>query len=390
MGSGGLGTRFSFAGAQGDGQADPEPPSLDLPRVQTDMERPERDQERRNLQTLVQGLGALGAIGGAASDSNLLTAVGAGLTQGASQAQRQSEEQFQQRLSTYEDFLRDAQETNREFRRLEQESQFQADMAQYEDQQARDRIRLEDELDQPSESEQALNRAREESYEALTEQRRTAAEENQAQAERIRRDPGSSADTDLPASPDEVERELTTVDRQIQALQSRYQDVPTNIYGEPDRVRQRQIGQQIDTLIKRREALKTRQAQLQRQRNGAGQGTAPSNIPEEDLTENRDTFMNQPAPTQGAAAPGTNGRAGQQQTTPSAPADTAASGQDTRQRPRDASGQVSSQLRRRIQQMAPSGADTTRLFNAAALVQSDTTDFTPQQFEAAYGFNPFQ
>ena len=34
--------------------------------------------------------------------------------------------------------------------------------------------------------------------------------------------------------------------------------------------------------------------------------------------------------------------------------------------------------------------DPTTVLNAAALVQSDTTDYTPSQFERAFGFNPFR
>ena len=188
-----LGQRFSFVGvpaSDGGAQAkadEPSRPTLDLPRVQTDVERPERDTERRNLQGLVQGLGALGAVAGAAGDSTLMTAVGAGLAQGAGQAQKRSEQRYQKQLRGYQQFVRDAREANRQRRRAEAEAEYEAALADYKlDRQRQQAGRqferkkeLEEmraELDQPSETEKALMRTREDYYEAGAEKRRSAAE----------------------------------------------------------------------------------------------------------------------------------------------------------------------------------------------------------------------
>jgi hypothetical protein len=417
---GAMGQRFTFAGAPDDGgrrspaseggaQAranEPTRPTLDLPRVQTDVERPERGTERRNLQRLVQGLGALGAVAGAVGDSTLMTAVGAGLAQGAGQAQTRSEQRYQQRLSSYEQFVRGARKANRQRRRAEAEAEYEAALADYKldrqasqaEQQFERKKELEEmraELDQPSETEKAVQRAKEDYYEAGATKRRAAAEAEEAQAGYYDRRPTTGGEGDLPSTPKDVERELATVKSQIQALRSRYQQVPTGRYGQPDQVRQRQVGQQIDNLIKRREALKARQARLQNGQSGGQQ------IPEEDLTENRETFMNQPAPVQGATAPGREGAgANANGNRPTAPADTPASQQDTRQRPTDVSDQVSGRMRRRVLQNIPEDDTTTYkgerystrqvALNAIPLVQSDTTTYTPEKFRQRFGFNPFQ
>lgn len=413
---GGMGQRFTFAGVPGDsgsrspasegGAQEPTRPTLDLPRVQTDVERPERNNERRNLQRLVQGLGALGAVAGAAGDSTLMTAVGAGLAQGAGQAQKRAEQRYQQRLSSYEKFVRGARKANRQRRRAEAEAQYKAALADYKLDRQRQQAgrqferkkeleKMRAELDQPSETEKAVQRAKKDYYEAGATKRRAAAEAEEAQAEYYDRRPTTGGEGDLPSTPEDVERELATVNRQIQALQSRYQQVPTNVMGDPDQVRQRQIGGQIDDLIKRREALKARQARLQNQQSGGQSGG--QQIQEEDLTENRETFVGQPAPVQGATAPGREGAGANR---PTAPADTPASQQDTRQRPTDVSDQVSSRMRRRVMQNVPEGDSMTvdgkrhstrqLALNAIPLVQSDTTSYTPERFRQRFGFNPFQ
>jgi hypothetical protein len=203
-----MGQRFTFAGAPDDGRRrspaseggaqakanEPTRPTLDLPRVQTDIERPERNTERRNLQRLVSGLGALGAVAGAAGDSTLMTAVGAGLAQGAGQAQKRSEQRYQQRLSSYEQFVRGARTANRQRRRAEAEAEYEAALQDYELDRQRQQserefqrememARLESELDQPSETEKGVSRARQDYYQAGAEKRRAGARENRQEAE---------------------------------------------------------------------------------------------------------------------------------------------------------------------------------------------------------------
>ena len=236
-----MGQRFTFVGAPDDGgrrspaseggAQEPSRPTLDLPRVQTDIERPERGTERRNLQRLVSGLGALGAVAGAAGDSTLMTAVGAGLAQGAGQAQKRSEQRYQQRLSSYEQFVRGARQANRQRRRAEAEADYKAALQDYkldrqrqqaerEFQREKDMAHLESELDQPSETEKGVSRARQNYYEAGAEKRRAGARENRQEAEAAaalaekRQRTGGEEGEDRP-SMDELNRQLVETGRAL-------------------------------------------------------------------------------------------------------------------------------------------------------------------------------
>ena len=392
----GSGQQSSGGGASGQNASGGGPPSLDLPRVQTNVQRPERDTERRDLMRLVQGLGALGTVAGAASDSSLATSVASGLTSGARQSMQRQEESFQRELGAYEEFVRSARQENRARRRAEAQADYKQSLSQYEleqeqkqeraliDQRSenrREEARLEDRLDEPSETEKAYQRSRADYYDARADyysDRPTSS--------------GSGDEDAIPDDPDALNRELETTNRQINAMQSRYNEVPTNVYGEPDQVRQRQIGRQIDALIKRRETLQT---ELERMQSGTRQGA--SGYTEGEMTENRDTvFSGGQSASQGpatpAAAPGRQSRPDQgparQDSTQQAGGQQRGQGQQNR--PRDASDQVPAELRTRILDEMPSDVDVREALNAAALVQSDTTDLTPAEFERAYGFNPFR
>ena len=294
---GGMGQRFTFLGAPDDGGRrspaseggvqEPSRPTLDLPRVQTDIERPERDSERRNLQRLVSGLGALGAVAGAAGDSTLMTAVGAGLAQGAGQAQKRAEQRYQQRLSSYEDFVRGARQANRQRRRAEAEAQYEAALADYKlDRQRQQAGRqferkkeleeLRSELDQPSETEKAVTRAKRDYYEAGADKRRAGAGENRQEAEAAaalaekRQRTGGEEGEDRP-SMDKLNRQLVETGRamsttatQLEAARQKLSEMGDTDSGR-DLVRDR-----VGRLQEKLDGLQREQARITAQINQRG------------------------------------------------------------------------------------------------------------------------
>ena len=308
---GGFGQRFSFAGAPGatanggtasqatatgatatGGAQEPSPPTLDLPRVQTDVERPQRNQERRNLQTLVQALGAAGAVAGAAGDSTLMTSIGAGLTEGAGQAQRRSEEQFQKRLRGYEQFVRDARQANRQLRRAEAEAEYEAALADYkldrqrqqagrQFQRKKELERLRAELDEPSDMEKAVTRAKRDYYEAGADKRRAGARENLLDAEAAaalaekRRRTGGEEGEDRP-SMDKLNRQLVETGRamsttatQLEAARQKLSEMENGEMVETDS-RRDLVQDRIGRLQEKLDGLQREQARITAQINQRG------------------------------------------------------------------------------------------------------------------------
>ena len=111
------------------------PERPDLPRVDPEEDfpggPPQRDQGARNRQA-IQGL--LGAVGAALApqDSPVAFNVATGLSQGAAQEARTSEEEFRQRQQAFRQFLTDAQRFNRQAKQAEVERAFESRLADFE------------------------------------------------------------------------------------------------------------------------------------------------------------------------------------------------------------------------------------------------------------------
>ena len=111
------------------------PERPDLPRVDPEEDfpggRPERDQGARNRQA-IQGL--LGAVGTALApqDSPVAFNVASGLSQGAAEQARTSEEEFRQRQQAFREFVTDAQRFNRQAKQAEAERAFESRLADFE------------------------------------------------------------------------------------------------------------------------------------------------------------------------------------------------------------------------------------------------------------------
>ena len=390
-----LGQRFSFIGvptSEGGAQAkanEPTQPTLDLPRVQTDVERPERNAERRNLQRLVQGLGALGAVAGAAGDSTLMTAVGAGLAQGAGQAQRQAEQRYQKQLRGYQQFVRDAREANRQRRRAEAQAEYEAALQDYkldrqrqqserEFQREKEMTRLESELDQPSETEKGVSRARQDYYEAGAEKRRAGARENRqeaeaaaALAEKRQRTGGEEGEDrssmdELRQEKGKIEAQISLRRRQIQKAQSQLQRTlnnPETGEGAPEVIRERisRLQQDLDDLRGQSVALNS-QINARAPQNG-------QSIPEEQLSENRETFMDTLPP---GMRPGAGGVGGNQRGRQSPARDTTRPGapsQQSRSQGRGDGGQSGSDPIRQAARQQAAKMDTVTQADIGAAVQ---------------------
>ena len=413
----GFENRFTFeeslgpAGTSGDGQpsstdAPPEPPSLDLQTMDlSQAEAPSKPTDKRNALALMQALGAAGTAFGAASDSGLLTSVGAGLAQGGRQGVQQVDQQFARKQKAYEEFLREGRKFNLNQRNQERQARYDQQLARYESQlagrrqeQAREEefqnqmelIERRDELDEPSDLEQQLTRA-----EGNTEQAQAKKYQRQGKAamERARRT-GGRDEEDLPTDP----QQLRQMREQLQAEVSSYERYMrekerTTPMGElENRTLMRQLSTQVADRLATISSIERRLQQMEGQNSqGARQGgQGGQGVPEQDLMQNRDTVFNEG----GAAAPG------QGRQRPTAPADTAASGQSGASTPRDLSGDVAPELRRRVMQEIPEGDSMTIegqryptrqvALNAIPLVESDTTSFDAQRFRDKFGFNPFQ
>ena len=109
------------------------PERPDLPRVDPEDfpgGRPERDQDARNRQA-IQGL--LGAVGAALApqDSPVAFNVASGLSQGAAEQARTSEEEFRQRQQAFREFVTDAQRYNRKAKQAEAEQEFESRLADF-------------------------------------------------------------------------------------------------------------------------------------------------------------------------------------------------------------------------------------------------------------------
>jgi len=111
------------------------PERPDLPRVDPEEEfpggRPQRDQGARNRQALTGLLSAVGAAL-APQDSPVAFNVASGLSQGAAQLARTSEEEFRQRQQAFREFVTDAQRFNRQAKQAEAEQEFESRLADFE------------------------------------------------------------------------------------------------------------------------------------------------------------------------------------------------------------------------------------------------------------------
>lgn len=368
-----IGQRFSFVSGPGETSEPPETPQLQIPRIRSRPSRPERDTERRELMALVQGLGFLGTTAGAASDADLLTQVGAGLSQGAGRARGQAEKKYQTRLKGYRDFLADARQYNRQAAMKEAQADYEAALTDYrldrEAQQAEAERKFERELNEPTDLEKKLTQQELETAEAREEATRALAQQ------RRRPEQPTGPFTDLPDDPQQLQQQDRLLQQQIRSMRRRLQQVDTGPFGDQGQVRRRQIGDRIDDLILQREAVRAKLDQMEGQQAQGQQG------------EGRRSEQGDEARPRAENLPSVFNQGG---TTRPGPAARPQQGGDETQRPRDVSDQIPSQLRQRIRSQLPEDVPLREALNAAALVRSDTTDFTPSRFQQAYGFNPFQ
>jgi hypothetical protein len=125
------------------------PQAPDLPRVDPEDfpgGRPERDQGARNRQALTGLLGAVGAAL-APQDSPVAFNVASGLSQGAAQQARTSEEEFRQQQQAFREFLTDAQRFNRQAKQAEAEREFESQLQDFKSRMGEREQAIEAELD---------------------------------------------------------------------------------------------------------------------------------------------------------------------------------------------------------------------------------------------------
>ena len=217
----------------------PEPPERpDLPRVDPEEDfpggRPQRDQGARNRQALTGLLGAVGAAL-APQDSPVAFNVASGLSQGAAQQARTSEEEFRQRQQAFREFVTDAQRFNRQAKQAEEDRAFESRLADFEGQMDQRKQVIESKLER-------RRAARERQFERQQNQRehQRTLDEIEARGQQRRRtaqtraqsggQEGSARDIEDFTVPQDRKRArdlLGQVNQEIQALQSRRGDFVT-------------------------------------------------------------------------------------------------------------------------------------------------------------------
>jgi hypothetical protein len=384
---------------QGDGRPEPSTPQLDLPRLRVDpSRRPEADQQFRRRSRLGAGLGAIGALIGAVGDSPLLTSVGAGIAQGQTDMFRSAERRLRQQQQAFDEFLRQSQQFNRQ--QATREAQFQAeqqaagfnrqreqelerelsrfrerlerDTLQQQEERERETLRLEDELEEPTEFEKEIMRR-----ETAAEEQRSAAAFNRSIGLDHQQD-RRTGPFDLPRDEQQLRQRRREVEAQIRALQAQQENIPSDVMGERDRVRARQIGERIDELVRQRAVIDTRLQRRAGQRGGQGPG-APSGQQRPGPTGDVQDVIN-PRRSQQASSSQTGRRAQGRRS----------SARDTSQAPSRTGAEQEQQAAQQLLQMAPdtTSASGIELLNAYQMVQEGR--YSPSAFQSAYGFNPFQ
>lgn len=384
------------------GRTRPVPEPVDFPEINTArFERPERNTDRRNALALMQLAGAAGSLFGAAGDNNMLTAIGAGISSAGRQGVQTIDEQFRQKQKAFQQFLQDAREFNRQSRLAEAEaraiSQRQRRERQFERTQSQLDRELERELDQPTEVERRLNeleadlteaRVRTEQEQAETQEARQANIRAETQQTRTGGQPQSSFD-DLPDDPQQLRSLRTQLEAQADALRS---EMPTGMRGfgpnrEPTQpVLRRQLSERIATKRAQIAAIEAKLSELEASQGGqGGRGGGRGNQGGQGAGSAGPVTTQPSVFNQGAAgAPGGTTRQSGQQTGQQ-------SGRQDADQDRDQQRQLTEAQVQGLVRMAPdtTTASAKELRSAAEAVLSDTTQFTPADFEAAYGFNPF-
>jgi len=280
------------SGAGGDGQAaaaagaSNEVPRLQLERVQLGQERPELNKEalRRNRWLALASAAASGI--GALADSPGLAKVGAGLSEGFAAGNQRRRDAFFEELSSFRDRRQDVREFNTSQANREAEANFQAQVEDYRDQ--REQAQTLEELEKQQRLEKALYKWKRK--QPLTEEERRAlrAKETNANANLMRalQSGQGSSEEAVPTSIEGIESEIRRLDRyKNKGVQE------TNTFGEayrreltPEELQQ--INDRIRKLQRHRRKLSEGGEQPSRNQNRG------RDVPEGDLIENRDTFMN--------------------------------------------------------------------------------------------------
>ena len=323
-------------------------------------EAPERDQEARRLQRTIAGAGALSSLVAAFAGDPVAAAPGAGLAQGAQRNVRSMERGFRRRRKAFRKALRQAREQNRELRlsinealvrgaEREADRQFDREQAQadrrFQTLDREDRQRQEA-LDDYRDHKQSL-----EQIKARGRQRRsTARTRAQSRAQSTDEEESGPSLNELRQEKGKIEAQISLRRRQIQEAQSQLQqalDNPETGEGVPENIRERisRLQQDLDDLRGESVAL-----------NSEINARAPEDgqsIPEGQLTENRETFMDTLPP---GMRPGAGGAGGNQQGRQSPAQDTTrrgAPGQQSRSQGRRDGGQSGSDpIRQEARQQA--------------------------------------
>lgn len=385
------------------GRTNPVPNPVDFPEINTaNFDRPERNTDRRQTLALMQLAGAAGSLFGAAGDNNMLTAIGAGISSAGRRGVQTIDEQFRQKQKAYQQFLQDAREFNRQSRLAEAE----ATARRRRNQRERDFTRSQNEaerqlrrdLNEPSDIERQIQEFERDLTKAQVKTEQEQAETEEARQANIRAEtdqtraggqPQSSFD-DLPDDPRQLRSLRTQLEAQADALRS---EMPTGMRGfgpnrEPTQpVLRRQLSERIATKRAQIAAIEAKLSELeagQGGQGGRGGGGGRNDAGNAGPVTTQPSVFNQGA----AAAPGgatrqtgtqTRQQTGQQ------------SGRQDADQDRGQQRQLSEAQVRGLIQAAPdtTTASAEELREAAESVLSDTTGFTPADFEAAYGFNPF-
>jgi hypothetical protein len=383
------------------GRTNPVPNPVDFPEINTSrFERPERNTDRRQTLALMQLAGAAGSLFGAAGDNNMLTAIGAGISSAGRRGVQTIDEQFRQKQKAYQQFLQDAREFNRQSRLAEAEATARRRRnrreRQFERSQNEAQRQLRRDLNEPSGIERQIQEFERDLTEAQVKTEKEQAETEEARQASIRAEtdqtraggqPQSSFD-DLPDDPRQLRSLQTQLEAQADALRS---EMPTGMRGfgpnrEPTQpVLRRQLSERIATKRAQIAAIEAKLSELEAGQGGrgGGQGTSQNAGNAGPVTTQPSVFNQGAAAAPGGATRQTGTQTGQQTNQQS--------GRQDADQDRGQQRQLSEAQVRGLIQAAPdtTTASAEELRVAAERVLSDTTDSTPADFEAAYGFNPF-
>lgn len=354
----------------------------------SEFERPTLDRQASRINQIVTGVGAVGGLVAALGGSEIGAAAGAGLAKGGAKNLQRQRESFRRRKSAFQEQLANARQFNRELalstnearvrgaeaereREFERgqsrrERRFEREQGQLDQEREEELIKLRDRL------EDELNPAEKEALDALTEQRRASAEASRELAGfRRRREAGGETD--------EREQDLANLTTpQLESMLARGENlIETGLPAgmeEEDRlavVTGGELPSQTD-IDRVAERVNTIRSILQRRG---------------ELSEEEQTRSLRQAPPRQNGQSGGGGRP--QGGTQRRDVERQGGRFEGEAAPEDVSGQVPEDVRTRILDQIPPDESVPEALNAAQLVMSDTTSFTPQRFERAFGFNPF-